>query len=112
MLLISSAITMMPATAQENDCSKIDVEIESSADLDLDVCFIKRDTTLKINTFSGYPTENKIILQKDIFWDYHFDCSPRKFQTFLNDEYVNFKEDYFDDYRILHVSLEKDKIKF
>lgn len=34
MLLISSTITMMFATAQENNYSKIDVEIESSTDLD------------------------------------------------------------------------------
>ena len=100
-------ITMISAMAQENVCSEIDVEIESSANLIWSVCFIEKDTTLKINTFSEEHTENKIILKKNVFWNYHFDCSPREFDAFLNDKYMHFNEEYFEDYRILYVSLEK-----
>lgn len=107
LIIFISFFIVISAMAQENDCAEMNLQIESSADLDWEICFVEKEMTLKINTLSEQPTENQIILQKDTFWNYHFDCSPREFQSFLNDEYINFKEEYFDDYRILYASLDK-----
>ena len=38
---------VIPAMAQENSCTEINLKMESSADLTWDVCFVETEMTLK-----------------------------------------------------------------
>ena len=106
-LFVFSVIVVIPATAQEYDCVEIDIEIESTKNLDWTTCYLEEYASLLIKTSSEEPTDNKIILQKDTFWNYDVDCSPTPFFTLINGEEIDPQEEYFDDYRTLSIPLEK-----
>ena len=105
-LLILFVMILIPAMAQEDDCVEMDIEIESTKNLDWKICYLEKYASLLIKTSSEEPTDNKIILQKDTFWNYGADCSPTRFFTLINGEENFSKEEYFGDYRILSISLE------
>ena len=106
-LCIFFAMTIIPATAQENNCVEMDVEIESTASMDWTTCYIEEYASLLIKTSSEQSTDIEIVLQKDVFWNYDVDCSPTRFFTLVNGEEIYQHEEYFEDYRILSVPLEK-----
>lgn len=94
-------------TAQENDCTQMDISIESTGILEWETCYLEDYASLLIKTSSEEQTDNKIILQKDVFWNYDSDCSPTRFFTLVNGEEIYQQEEYFDTYRILSVTLDK-----
>ncbi len=106
-LFVLGTVFVMPATAQENNCVEMDIEIESTKNLEWSTCYLEEYASLSIKTSSEESTDNKIILQKDVFWNYDSDCSPARFFTLINGEEIYQQEEYFDDYKILHVPLEK-----
>ena len=106
-LLILFVMVIIPAMAQEDDCVEMDIEIESTKNLDWKTCYLEKYASLLIKTSSEEPTDNKIILQKDTFWNYGADCSPTRFFTLINGEENFSKEEYFGDYRILSIHLEE-----
>lgn len=110
-LILLSIIVVIPAMAQEDDCVEMQIKIESTKHLDWDVCYSEHDESLLIDTSSEESNDNKITLQKDIFWNYNLDCSPAPFFTLVNGEEIDAQEEYFDDYRILSIPLEKGENK-
>lgn len=107
LLFVFLMMSVIPAMAQENDCVGMEISIESNGILEWETCYLEDYASLLIKTSSAEQTDNKIILEKDVFWNYNLDCSPTRFFTLVNGEEIYQQEEYFDTYRILSVPLEK-----